>query len=326
MAQNITRPMTHLRSIMKKYPETGKLVDYMMEGRGKELPDWPNWCFMPIAGWISIVTQREDLDPFNSEQMRDIGTLAALGTWRYSLGIYRLSPELFSALVNDTIMGSIPSQVLYRLPEWCVYVETPGLSFIGSPLYGFWAHLEFDINTHRSELRFLMDCEDRLLPIPLHLGDWTVTEAVDRFVAEGARQSMLLKHQPLSMAPEGIEKISADVNPLLSLLLYLCSEEPEVDDERRPGTSPSKAKATRTRRGWKMFPADTSRVWRVGYQVGERLREGAEEAERRDREEGRTVRPHLRRAHWHGFWTGPRDGKRKFVYKWIPPLFIGGGE
>ena len=137
---------------------------------------------------------------------------------------------------------------------------------------------------------------------------------------------MLLKHQPFSMAPEGIEKISADVNPLLSLLLYLCSEEPEVDDKRRPGTSPSKAKATRTRHGWKMFPADTSRVWRVGYQVSERLRKGSEEAERREREEGRTVRPHLRRAHWHGFWTGPREGKRKFVYKWIPPLFIGGGE
>jgi len=26
----------------------------------------------------------------------------------------------------------------------------------------------------------------------------------------------------------------------------------------------------------------------------------------------------LRRDHWHGLWTGPSDGERKFVYKWLP--------
>lgn len=31
-------------------------------------------------------------------------------------------------------------------------------------------------------------------------------------------------------------------------------------------------------------------------------------------------RPHVRRAHWHHFGTDPRDGERKLVVKWLPPI------
>lgn len=34
-------------------------------------------------------------------------------------------------------------------------------------------------------------------------------------------------------------------------------------------------------------------------------------------------RPHIRRAHWHNFWTGPKDGDRKLVLKWLAPSFVG---
>lgn len=36
----------------------------------------------------------------------------------------------------------------------------------------------------------------------------------------------------------------------------------------------------------------------------------------------RTPAPHMRRAHWHHFWTGPRDGERKLVCHWVPPTFV----
>ena len=32
-------------------------------------------------------------------------------------------------------------------------------------------------------------------------------------------------------------------------------------------------------------------------------------------------RPHVRRAHWHGFWSGPRESDaRKLSLKWLPPI------
>ena len=33
--------------------------------------------------------------------------------------------------------------LLYRPPEWCVDIETPGRIWEGRTLHGFWAHLEW---------------------------------------------------------------------------------------------------------------------------------------------------------------------------------------
>ena len=35
---------------------------------------------------------------------------------------------------------------------------------------------------------------------------------------------------------------------------------------------------------------------------------------------GTRPRAHIRRAHWHRFWTGPRDGERTPRVKWLPPI------
>ena len=46
-------------------------------------------------------------------------------------------------------------------------------------------------------------------------------------------------------------------------------------------------------------------------------------------------RPHIRRAHWHGYWAGPRKPKldmpedqqqRRFFYHWLHPMIVGGKE
>ena len=37
-------------------------------------------------------------------------------------------------------------------------------------------------------------------------------------------------------------------------------------------------------------------------------------------------RPHVRAAHWHTFWVGPRNAKfpeRKPIIRWLPPIPIG---
>ena len=35
---------------------------------------------------------------------------------------------------------------------------------------------------------------------------------------------------------------------------------------------------------------------------------------------GRTVRPHIRRAHWHHYWTGP--GRKSLEVRWIQPTLV----
>ena len=58
----------------------------------------------------------------------DVGLLAAIGTWRYSQGIYRFDDSVYEALRDTVPSGDMPVDVLYRLPEWCVYIETPVLT------------------------------------------------------------------------------------------------------------------------------------------------------------------------------------------------------
>nr|DAR40120.1 MAG TPA: hypothetical protein [Caudoviricetes sp.] len=37
--------------------------------------------------------------------------------------------------------------------------------------------------------------------------------------------------------------------------------------------------------------------------------------------------PHVRRAHWHHFWTGARGSDaRELILRWIPPVFVRGEE
>lgn len=317
-------PTKILNQLIRQYPSTGRMVDEFRQDRGKGLPDWPAWCFMPMGGWYAVVSQDnfERLLPGRRlpiDLIHDVAKIAALGTWRYSQGVYRFDATFMAALADTLIVGEIPSEVLYRLPEWCIYVETPGLKWLDEDLHGFWCHLEYDINTGRSELRFLLH-KEFIEPVILHIGNWTVTEAIDRAVDEAVKQSVIAKIS-FNKDMDIVQALAQAINPLVGMVLYICSDMPEIDDARQPGSSPERPKPTKTKNGWRMFPADKPRVWEVGKETGEKLRQSSELEQT-----GKKIKPHLRRAHWHGYWTGPVTEKRKFIYKWIAPTFVGGSD
>jgi hypothetical protein len=87
----------------------------------------------------------------------------------------------------------------------------------------------------------------------------------------------------------------------------------------------------------RLFPADNPRIWKVGYPIGERLKEAKERKPRESETAPHTKRAHVRRAHWHGYWSGPKKPKpdlppeelqklRRFGYKWLHPMIVGGGR
>jgi len=313
------KPLEHLSAASKLYPNAWSQVEELVLGKGKDLPDWPDWCFIPMAGWYSIVSSATGEYHLPPHLIADVSRLSAIGTWRYSQGIYRFDPELLTALCQTELTGDIPVQVLYRLPEYCVYIETPDMDWFGSPLYGFWCHLERDINTGRDELRLLLDTEAALVPVPLHIGQWSLKEAVARADAETSRVSGV----PSALL-EKVLKSSLrikSIQPLLSMILYLCSDEPEVQDERNPESKASKPSMTKTRNGFRLFPPSGCRIWQVGKEIGVKLRQKAPVGERET--SGGTVRPHIRRPHWHGYWVGPKDKEQTFVYKWVAAILVG---
>lgn len=320
------RPWQHLMAATKSYPNAWQFVEDLRAYRGKSLPDWPEWCFLPMSGWCAIVQDGAGLQHLSHPPPHlggDVGRLAAIGTWRYSQGIYRFEPDFYNALADTPLLKNIPVEILYRLPEWSLYLETPGMTYFAEPLFGFFAHLEHDTNDGRAELRLLLDTESNLKPLPLHIGEWTLEEMVERMLKEAQQKAHLFNLNLDVSSEKFIKAISREASKLLALLLYVCSEQPDITDDREPGKSPERPKPTRTKKGFRLFAPDKPRVWTVGKTIGEKLRQAKQQAEGATRQ---GPAPHIRRAHWHGYWTGPRTQKQKFVLKWLPPTVIAAHE
>jgi hypothetical protein len=75
------------------------------------------------------------------DDMKAASLVATLASWRVTQGIYRFDASLFEALCATPISGPLPDEVLCRLPEWTVFLETPGMQWTDGPLYGVFAQV-----------------------------------------------------------------------------------------------------------------------------------------------------------------------------------------
>lgn len=311
------RPKQHLTAAARLYPGAWRQADVMRAGRGKDLPQWPDWCYLPLSGWYAIVCAGAgvaSLDIRHWQRVGDIGRLAALGTWRVTQGIYRFDRALYDALMTTPLEGDLPAELLLRLPEWCVYVETPDSQWLDTPLYGFFAHLEWDANTGRMELRLLLDTEAALQPIPIHMGPWPLQEALQRAMQEAKRQ--MIVQGATAWAANLPAPMDFQIDALISLLLYLCAENADIGEGAQRPAHPT---PKRTKQGWRLFPPDRVQAWTVGTRIGAALRQGVVATD--PTEAGETharPRPHIRRAHWHTYLVGAGRSEKRL--KWLPPI------
>ncbi|MCB1053219.1 MAG: hypothetical protein KDC71_21645 [Acidobacteria bacterium] len=328
---NELSPRSVLLQAHQEWPGIWRIIEAI---RMRKNSQWPPSTYLPLefAGEAIVQWMREH-DPISlkglhpSNLVEHASTLSGLAAWRMGQGIYRFDPALYGALIETPVTGELPGQLLRHLPEWCVYLETPDLEaplmFGGTaPIRGVWAWL--DHTADGIDVLTLMLHTEGWGRLPIgHVplvgtldeglakveSDWR--EAVNRGNAEGY--------------PSKDYKAAArqTFGPLLSLILYLCSEAPDLN-----GT-PQKPKPKKTREGNRVFAADHPTVWQVGERIGAALRQAFLEHETHqhtaDSETGRTrPRAHLRRAHWHTYLTG--KGRTTPVLKWMPPLPINMGS
>jgi hypothetical protein len=269
--------------------------------------------------------------------INDVGVLGALAAWRVTQGIYRFDPDVYDAVIQTPITGDLPHDVFFGLPEWCVYVETPGLTVFNRETAGFFAFLEYDTGDGRKELRLVLDClpenlsegyKPSLMSAVMHLGSWSLQESIEKTAQESRRQAESLK-MDFDAPPESTAYLETGFTPLISLLLYICSANSEIGDG---GRKPARPKSKKTKKGIRIFPAPKVSVWDVGVRMGAVLRREKVQAQKgaqgTTEKQRSSPRPHVRRAHWHGYWSGPRNGEQRFTLRWMPPLLVRreGGE
>ena len=179
------------------------------------------------------------------------------------------------------------------------------------------------MNDRRTELRLVLDVTgaagDHLIVMPIHLGRGGVTGGVEAMLKEAARQFPVTVYTSEGEA----ERLSSDISPLVSLVLYLCSQAAEIKDAGAGEQVPSRPKPQKTKKGLRIFAPDHPSRWEVGYRLGAALRQALSEHEPAEPTGTHaSPRPHIRRAHWHSFWVGKKDqpDARSVTLKWLPPI------
>jgi hypothetical protein len=125
--------------------------------------------------------------------------------------------------------------------------------------------------------------------------------------------------QPGSLeSPKLRDDRRAALDTLMAMILYLCSAKLDVTRAGAP-------RAHRARGPQQTAPSFAVCEWDVGVRIGAALRRAAEDARNETTASPagtdplRRPRPHMRRAHWHGYWSGPRS-EQQFDFTWLPPI------
>ena len=289
----------------------------ILKGAAMELLDGlPDSCRMPTFFPYMALVSRLGQGVYTT--YRDVVmTIASMYIWRMGKGVYRFAPELYDALISQPFTADIPNECLFRLPEWAVYIETPGISIGNQAVDGFIAHLDYNIYSGDTDLQFAIFrygvAQPKMLALPL--GEGGLIEALKRVEAIDSMFDVPSNGQP------GIrEEYKSAVSAMLQLLLYLCSEEPDMPAIEHP-------RHRQTLSGGVRCPAEPQ-TWDVGVRIAAALRRASaftEESEISEHRVGGTharPRPHIRCAHWATYWTGPRSGSQTPILRWIPPLPI----
>ncbi|MDP9474841.1 MAG: hypothetical protein M3R38_03975 [Actinomycetota bacterium] len=340
------RPLAILSDYLRAYPEATRQAERVRAAVGRpaggRAKSWPGWCYLPVAAALAVAHSEEQRSgnpdaPLDDPCLTtDAAVLAALLPWRMTKGVYRFDTEVLKEVWSTPIEGEIPTEILYRLPEWSCYVEIPRGFAAPAPfedLRGFWVHLEWDVEAGHPELRFAFDRDSGLFTPVLNLDAGTLVGCV----RSTQREAMLVAGISANTAEELLNDAEGEetasraaeaLAPLVSATLYLCAANAEIADASGRGRTPGNPVPKRVKkRVKKLFAATEIREWDVAHRLGAAIRRAradtAAPAGSGDASDGRKrQRAHVRRAHWHTFMTGPRSGEQTPILKWLPPIAV----
>lgn len=279
------------------------------EREAGRLPDWPEWCWLPSSAALAF-TNREDWARI----------VTAVGAWRQGRSIYRVEAETAAALADTDLPDEIPAQTLLELPEWGLYLT--GM-VTEPPLNGAFVHLDWSFTRRRPELWIVADLGgelDLLVSVPVYLDHPSLTTSLEEAIKTAgpgeppSDDAIELDASDFLPDASDYRSLLGVVRPIVAALLYICSAEPDIVDPDRPNARPRRA----------AHPAASPQVWEVGYRIGTALRKARVEHEAHGGHHNSPA-AHLRRAHWHTYWLGPKSEpeRRRTELRWISPVLVG---
>jgi hypothetical protein len=277
------------------------------------LPRLPPEVLLPGAiPWNLLAMREADArgDPIGDRLSREgtilANSVACWAAYRESKTVYAVEPLLADALARTAWPDAVPTEAL-RLPSRCPVLSLP---WQGEPVH---VAAHYDLLT-------MAEASGRLeLRLSGLQGDQWVMFSVLHLVGEDfaacARDAAIVTAElQESRTIPGEDRIpDAELYPLvhndlaglvLTVLLYLAGE-PDLVRQVHPGAKPTRDARMQRREPerWKDLRAPS--LFAVGTTYRAAVERWEEERQREEGEAtGRTIRPHVRRAHAHLYWTG----------------------
>lgn len=302
---------------------------------------------VPAQVWADKAAKRDDLNYAEVE---------CLGKWGSSKQVYRVDSTLWNELAADDGV-EMPTVVFEKLPYDCVFIQRGGTSRIPSSFgtlereragYFCWVEngeLSIGIlytsanwvderggRTSETGIGWMLD---DYVSIPLRQ-DMTIAEYIER-VYEGHMDENAPQYQETFSRRDLSDTAKmqlkeawrdyairfaddSEIRQLLGTLMYISSKEADV----RTVYAPQKNQSRKSRQ------TDCT-VHDVGFRIAPQLAEVRRvyEHDAKGQDGGKTgryVAPHVRRGHWHGYWTGPRENPTGLEIKWVAPTIVNGSR
>ena len=277
------------------------------------------------AAKIEYLFQKNKLSPYS---------VLSFIYWRYTKKIYRLNADIISD-VAGTYVDNIPAQVLKELPAWSIYVSAEELHTelpTSYPINGFFFYPLYNNDGNIIRLFIIDDLKQGQGVSGLKEKDVDVVNNVIRIKEsrEGlidSRKMECIDGEVVVTVDQGIKDFRERefnlLNAQLSMVLYICSQMNdirEISQLKRPEKNKRQVHLDHE------SPATAIREWDVGIRMGQAIRQYRQSE---PAGEGRPAvtggkRPHIRRGHWHTYWTGSKKPElaheRKPKLKWLPPV------
>lgn len=265
-----------------------------------------------------------------------VATAEAAKLWRRHRVVYRLHQGLADSLLETDTRTAVPCEVLARLPHPDPFVVFPtplpapisaggaiGGQVMAEPpmIVGM---LVTALNAHEGVCS-TTDPAARMLNLSIavrshYQGQPPGHEENTVLIPMAGTRTIdeLINHarEFVHSGDIGSDQQRRMYNLAISVLLYLCSDQQDARPHR-PAYGTRKSKKPRQ---------PSQPVIDLGFDIGPALH-----AARRTGHNGTdsdstalttsNVRPHLRRAHWHTYWTGPRTNPTPEV-RWLHPILV----
>ena len=230
-------------------------------------------------------------------------TKRTIFAWSLQKNLYSFDPDLALVLLNNRgKIDDIPPDILSRLPDFGVAVsnEIPIINFNGQLLRNFL------VSYVDHKLHINIAYEDQNFPYDYH-----------NFCCD-------LKHESIKEVLQQLEKSANQSNTellkgILPFILYLCSDNFRSEMEPNISTSVKSPKKNLT-----FVPPSNVRIKQIGKNDGDIIRAFNKRDKEYDTEvklTGRTVKPHIRKGHWHSFWKNVGT-ERILTTKFLLPIFV----